>query len=86
MAKHNIPAYAIVELLMRLSHFNRRIGDYKGHAIRADDVLVKTSGGRINFSQTLIMRQFAHPELISHDELIKAAAQFNAVRVKQKTI
>ena len=86
MAKHNIPAYAIVELLMRLSHFNRRIGDYKGHAIRADDVLVKTSGGRINFSQTLIMRQFSQPDLISHDELIKAAAQFNAVRIKQKTI
>jgi len=86
MAKHNIPAYAIVELLMRLSHYNRRIGDYKGHAIRADDVLVKTSGGKINFPQALIMRQFAHPELISHDELIKAAAQFNAVKVKQKTI
>ena len=86
MTKRNIPAYAIVELLMRLSHYNKRIGDYKGHAIRADDVLVKTSGGRINFSQTLIMRQFAHPELIGHDELIKAASQFNAVRMKQKTI
>jgi|GEM_PF-594993 len=86
MAKHSIPAYAIVELLMRLSHYNKLIGDYKGHTIRADAVLVKTSGGRINFPQTLIMRQFAHPELISSDELIKVASFFNAVRSKQKTI
>lgn len=86
MAKNNIPAYAIVELLMRLSHYNKRIGDYKGHAIRADDVLVKTSGGRISFPQTLVMRQFASPELITHDELAKVASQFNGVRVKQKTI
>jgi len=86
MTKRNIPAYAIVELLMRLSHYNKRIGDYKGHAVRADAVLVKTSGGRINFPQTLIMRQFAHPELISPDELINVAAEFNAVRIKHKTI
>jgi len=86
MTKRNIPAYAIVELLMRLSHYNKRIGDYKGHVIRAENVLVKTSGGRISFPQAFIMRQFAHPELISHDELLLAAAKFNIVKAKQKTI
>lgn len=86
MPKHNIPAYAIVELLMRLSQYNKLIGDYKGHTVRTDDVLVKTTGGKIYFSKALIMQQFASPELISHDELVKAASLFNAVRVKQKTI
>jgi hypothetical protein len=86
MAKHNIPAYAIVELLMRLTHYNKLIGDYKGHTVRTDDVLVKTSGGKIHFSKAIIMQQFANPELIAHDELVKTASLFNAGRAKQKTI
>lgn len=86
MPKHNIPAYAIVELLMRLSHYNKHIGDYRGHTVRGDLVLVQTSGGKINFTQSLVMRQFENPELIGNDELVKIASLFNAVRTKRQTI
>jgi hypothetical protein len=86
MAKQNLPVYAIVELLMRLSHYNKRIGDYRGHTVRPDTVLVKTSGGTINFSQSLIMQQFEDPELVTHDALVKAVSLFNAARVKPQTI
>ncbi len=86
MPKHNIPAYAIVELLMRLSHYNKLIGDYKGHTVRTDDVLVKTTGGKIYFSRALIMEQFAHPEHICSDDLVKTASLCNAVKAKPLTI
>jgi hypothetical protein len=86
MPKHNIPAYAIVELLMRLAHFNKLIGDYKGHTVRTDDVLVKTTGGKIYFTRALIMQQFSHPDLIGSDELIRTASLFNAVKAKRQTI
>jgi hypothetical protein len=76
MPKHNIPAYAIVELLIRLSFINSAIGDYKGHTIRAEQVLVKTSGGSINFPKTLVMQQFENPEVITADELINIASLF----------
>jgi hypothetical protein len=86
MPKHNIPAYAIVELLIRLSHHNKLIGDYKGHTVRTEDVLVKTTGGKIYFSRTLIMQQFSNPDLIGAAELVKTASLFNAVKVKRQTI
>jgi hypothetical protein len=86
MPKHNIPAYAIVELLMRLSHYNKLIGEYRGHDVRNDFVLVKTSGGSISFPNTLIMQQFHDPELVSADDLVKAASLFKSLRLKSKTI
>jgi hypothetical protein len=78
MSKNNLPTYAIVELLIRLAKHNESIGDYKGHAVYDDDVIVKTSGGSIVFSQTLIVKQFESPELISEDELARTANLFKS--------
>lgn len=78
MSKNNLPTYAIVELLIRLAKHNELIGDYKGHAVYDDDVIVKTSGGSIVFSQTLIVKQFESPELISEDELTRTANLFKS--------
>jgi len=86
MPKHNIPAYAIVELLMRLSHYNNQIGDYKGHTVRAENVLVKTTGGSIIFTKALIMQQFEDPEMIKNNHLVDIASLFKAARALQKTI
>lgn len=49
--KNDLPTYAIVELLIRLSHINPLIGDYKGHALFDDGVIVKTTHGNITFSK-----------------------------------
>jgi len=86
MPKHNIPTYAIVELLMRLSPYNASIGDYKGHTVRLDNVLVKTSNGSIVFTKALIMQQFGNPEQISEEELVTISSLFKALPLKQKTI
>ena len=86
MPKHNLPAYAIVELLMRLSHYNELIGDYKGHTIRTENVLVKTTGGGITFPVKLVMQQFENPETIDNDALVSVAALFRTSCAKQKTI
>ncbi|MBS1529784.1 MAG: hypothetical protein JSU01_05725 [Bacteroidetes bacterium] len=79
MAKHNLPTYAIVELLIRLAHLNEAIGDYKDHAICDGDVIVKTSAGIIHFPQHLVMKQFESPESITEAELHGLVAGFNPV-------
>jgi hypothetical protein len=86
MPKNNIPAYAIVELLMRLSYYNELIGDYKGHTVRTENVIVKTTGGGITFPIPLIMQQFNNPEMIDNDALVNVASLFKTSRSKQKTI
>ena len=48
MAKHHLPTYVIVELLIRLSQHNYLIGDYKYHSVFGTGVMVKTSGGSIS--------------------------------------
>jgi hypothetical protein len=78
MHKNNLPTYAIVELLIRLVKHNPSIGDYKNHTIHDTEVIVKTSGGTIRFSQSLIMQQFEEPELITENELANAATLFKA--------
>jgi hypothetical protein len=76
MTKNNLPTYAIVELLIRLAKYNEAIGDYKGHAAYDNEVIVKTSGGTIVFLQTIVIKQFESPELITDDELVTIGAAF----------
>jgi len=78
MTKHNLPTYAIVELLIRLEKHNSSIGGYKNHSVYDNGVIVKTSGGSITFSQLLITQQFEAPELITEDELANTATLFRA--------
>jgi hypothetical protein len=75
-SKSNLPTYAIVELLMRLAHHSKVIGDYKDHKIKRAEVLVKTTGGVISFPETLIMQQFEDPELISDNLLLETMGSF----------
>jgi hypothetical protein len=79
MPKSNLPTYAIVELLIRLSKFDSSIGNYKNHAIYDDEVIVKTSQGHIRLPAALVMQQFEAPELITDEQLKKVAQWFNAV-------
>lgn len=80
MTKDTLPTYAIVELLIRLAQINPHIGDYKGHAIYTDAVIVKTTLGHITFSKILIGQQFHHPELITEAELKKAVTTFKPAK------
>jgi len=79
MPQNNLPTYAIVELLIRLTQHNSSVGDYRGHAVNEKDVIVKTSRGSIRFAQSLIVQQFESPELITEDDLLRAALSFRAV-------
>jgi hypothetical protein len=85
MPKHNLPVYAIVELLMLLAQHDRSIGDYRGHTIRDQRVVVKTSGGSITFPLALIMRQFSDPDSINKRELMNLASFFRPKRVRQRS-
>jgi hypothetical protein len=85
MPRHNLPVYAIVELLMLLSQHDKSIGDYRGHTIRDQRVVVKTSGGSITFPHSLIMRQFSEPETITKRELMNVASFFRPQRLRQRS-
>jgi hypothetical protein len=80
MTKSNLPTYAIVELLMRLTPHNELIGDYKDHSFYDNGVMVKTTGGTIRFSETLIMQQFQDPELVTDQVLAEIASLFKSSR------
>lgn len=86
MPKHNIPVYAIVELLMVLAQHNKTIGDYKGHTVRDHDVLVKTSGGSLILDRSLIMKQFSDPQAITREELVQVLSFFKPPALRRKTI
>lgn len=76
MPKSNLPTYAIVELLIRLEKHNPAIGDYKNHTEFDEGVMVKTSGGSIEFPKVLVERQFHDPEQITEKDLEKTATLF----------
>ncbi len=75
MSKNDLPTYAIVELLIRLSSFNPTIGNYKDHYLNNENVIVKTAHGPVTLPQKLILRQFNAPEEISEDDLKAIALQ-----------
>lgn len=78
MPRHNLPTYAIVELLMRLAQHNKSIGDYKDHSVFDEGVMVKTTCGAVRFPLALIRQQFENPELINDAVLLDVAASFRS--------
>ncbi|MBV8388421.1 MAG: hypothetical protein JO080_01340 [Mucilaginibacter sp.] len=76
MPKSNLPTYAIVELLIRLEKHNPTIGGYKNHTEFDTGVIVKTSGGSIEFTKELVEQQFHDPEKITEKELAQTALLF----------
>jgi hypothetical protein len=76
MSKDDLPTYAIVEILIRLSEYNPQIGNYKDHLVHDNGVMVKTSNGHINFPHNLVIQQFNAPELITEDDLKSVTSQF----------
>lgn len=83
MPKHNIPVYAIVELLMLLGQHDDSAGDYRGHTIRDNHVLVKTTNGSITFSHALIMKQFSDPENVTRTDLLNTLSSFRPLRLRR---
>ncbi|GAA4334958.1 hypothetical protein GCM10023149_42610 [Mucilaginibacter gynuensis] len=84
MPKQRLPAYAIVELLIRLAHLNPNIGDYKGHAVHSGYTLVKTTGGVVRILIPLVTKQFEAPETITYDDLALTADSFRPLRPRGK--
>ena len=76
MPQNKLPLYAIVELLMRLTGINPQIGNYKNHAERGDEVIVKTTNGTIQLSRALVLSQFHNPEDIGKRDLESMASRF----------
>jgi hypothetical protein len=76
MNEINLPLYAIVELLIRVSNLYGNIGDYHDHISQSDYAVIKTSKGTIRFSKAIITKQFMYPEKISNNELLKALKTF----------
>jgi hypothetical protein len=76
MSQNKLPLYAIVELLMRLTGINPQIGNYKNHAERGDEVIVKTTNGTIQLSRALVLSQFYKPEDIGKRDLESLASRF----------
>jgi len=76
MSQNKLPLYAIVELLMRVAGINPQIGNYKNHAERGDEVIVKTTNGTIQLSKTLVLSQFHKPDAIGKRDLESLASRF----------
>lgn len=76
MSQNKLPLYAIVELLMHLTGINAQIGNYKNHAERGDQVIVKTTNGTIQMSRALVLSQFNKPEDIDKRDLESIASRF----------
>jgi hypothetical protein len=76
MFKDELPTYAIVELLIRLSDINPQIGNYKDHHIQDSHVIVKTTHGYIRFPHPIVMQQFNNPDLITEQQLTDIAETF----------
>ena len=76
MSRSNLPTYAIVELLIRLEKHNPAIGGYKNHTEFDGGVIVRTSGGSIEFPKQLVEQQFHDPEQITEKQLEKTALLF----------
>lgn len=76
MSKSTLPTYAIVELLIRLEKHNPAIGGYKNHTEFDEGVIVRTSGGSIEFPKDLVEQQFHDPERITEKQLEKTALLF----------
>jgi hypothetical protein len=76
MSRSNLPTYAIVELLIRLEKHNSAIGGYKNHTEFDGGVIVRTSGGSIEFPKELVKQQFQDPERITEKQLEKTALSF----------
>jgi hypothetical protein len=84
MSQNKMPLYAIVELLIRLSAFNNGIGNYKNHAERGDDVVIKTTNGSISLSKRLILSQFHTPDDINKRDLELMAMKFRMKNLLKK--
>lgn len=80
MAKHSLPTYVIVELLIRLSQYNSAIGDYKNHSTFDTGVIIRTSAGSITFPFAIINKQRQDPASITDAELSDAALLFRVAR------
>jgi len=76
MSKDDLPTYAIVELLIRLSEEYPLIGNYKDHAFHEYGIIVKTTNGHINLPVSLVLQQFNKPGLITKAELNTVANYF----------
>ncbi len=84
MSQNTLPLYAIVELLMRLTGINPQIGNYKNHAERGDEVVVKTTNGTIQLSKAFVLSQFHKPEDIEKRDLESLASRFRRKLSKAK--
>jgi len=84
VTKDTLPAYAIVELLIRLAQIDPHIGDYKGHAISVDSAVVKTTNGKIPLLKTLIWQQFEQPDLITEADLKEVILAFQPLNTGRK--
>lgn len=80
-AKVKLPVYAIVELLMRLAHLDKKIGSYKDHRVHDGYTLVKTTGGSICFPGDLVDKQFNDPEQITNNELAETLVTFKPAKI-----
>ncbi|MDB5146903.1 MAG: hypothetical protein JWQ57_923 [Mucilaginibacter sp.] len=85
MPQNKLPLYAIVELLMRLTGINAQIGNYKNHAERGDQGIVKTTNGTIQMSKALGVSQFNKPEDIDQRDLESIASRFRRKFSKAKS-
>jgi hypothetical protein len=79
MDKHSLPLYAIIELLIRITGYDDRIGDYKNHVFDQHYVTVTTTMGSIIISNEQIAKQFLKPAEITTEELLITASTFNAI-------
>lgn len=64
------PVYVIYELIIRLQELNPEIGEYLNYRDTETGILVRTTSGTIELSETMLLRQFNNPTAITQHEIL----------------
>jgi hypothetical protein len=72
----NLPAYAIIELSIRVAMLDADVGHYLDHKIYDTGIVVKMSKGIMKLSTIAVVLQQLHPDKINDGHLKDIAGSF----------
>jgi hypothetical protein len=76
MKNEEMPSYAIVEILIRISAFHPNLGRYKDHDLIGPMVVIKITSGRVMVKAELVSKHLQSPHTVSLNELENAVIMF----------
>lgn len=76
MKDTEVPLYAIVELLIRISFYHHGLGSYHDYMLDDEQVIVTTTEGLLILTKEIVFKQVRSPGAISDVELLRCTFNF----------